>query len=216
MGNLFSGLNLYDVLRIMIPGLYFVIYINKLLSLLGIEVNSGSSELETAFFTFVFSFLAGILVYSFDFQNRFSFLKKNLPTSKIIDEFPFQDHKKIYSSYYFYYDNLNPDVKYSSEKHTNFFVMCSNLSMVSIVLSLITIPFIYLFPSLEVLFYFATALSILTMSWFAAYFIYTKFVIKYYDDAVTNFRKSKEYAELKHLSHNTITRTHQKVSQTPN
>jgi len=197
MVNTFAQFTLYEILRIIIPGAYFVLGLNKILVQFLVIRNIKTTDFEITFYFTVLSILIGILLYSLDIPKSFKFIKKELPTAVLSREFPNLNKNVIYISYFNFYDKLPSDFTYHTEKQSNFYHLCVNLAFINLILLLVTIisnilsPDIY-FLMLEIIF-----LIVLVISFLGSYFSYVNYLKSLYQRAVAMFRNSDEYLKLK-------------------
>lgn len=199
MNNVISLFTLYEIFRIIVPGAYLVLSINKILQQQGTILSINFSEFEITFFLAVLSVISGIIIYSLDIAYRLKFVRNYLPSAVLKKEFANVDRNTIFNKYYHVYDNLHTEFKYNTEKHSNFYHLTVNLVFVNILLIAVFIVLKALSIPVDNTF-LILFLIVGGLSFISAYLLYTRFVKNYLIKGMLYFKSSPEYAELVKLN----------------
>ena len=132
MNDLSRQFSLYEILRILIPGALITTNVGIACDVLHYSGLTISNSYYSGIIFFLSSFIAGLLVYSFDLPKRLSFFQKDLPTNKIEQKHTNLDKVRIANSYFSFYDTLSAELKSKTEVYSGFFHFGINLAFSSL------------------------------------------------------------------------------------
>jgi len=161
MNEFSSKLSLYETLRILIPGALLVSNFGSAKDMLSIKtfLDSTNSLYQGVFF-FLFVFISGLVIYSFDIPKRINFFQKDLPTKKIFKEHPTVEQIRISNSYFSFYDALSSELKKKTEVYSGFYHFLINISFSSILCVLI---FVFQFKTLRDLIFLNGIIAVVSL-----------------------------------------------------
>lgn len=153
MNNILSSFTLYEVLRIILPGFYFVYNIKIIIVHLLPDLASNSMEFIDSFIIYtVSSILVGGLIYACDIPRILKPYLKYLPSNLLNEIYPERKIKKYDRSdeneFYKFYYKLHSDSKVKTEIQSGFYHFFINLAVVTLILFAIDIrvvPFLIIF-----------------------------------------------------------------------
>src|SRR5437868_474260 len=111
MGNLIGTFTLYEFLRIIIPGFYFVTWVRIVLSQTQLFFSFKIAEIDATIIFVIGSIVFGIFIYSFDIPKRLGFMLRDLPSNVIKSKHTQIDKIKVLNSYFQFYESLDEGFK---------------------------------------------------------------------------------------------------------
>jgi hypothetical protein len=201
--NSFTGaFSIYEILRILIPGFYFVLMLENVFSNISKKINCGSIDTYPTLLFIIISIVLGAMLYAMDIPRWFKKCYSTLPSNLIKenkDELvllglaednsrrPFED---IY--YQFYYSRQSPLI-FKTEIQSGFFHLLMTMSFIGIIIIIIHATVMAL--SIPFRDYYFINLFITIISVIGTIIIY-KVKLRYswkrnYEEFVDNLKKEK-------------------------
>jgi hypothetical protein len=139
MDSIFKSFSLYEIFRILIPGLYFTIWLKILKTNAKLTLNLGLTDSEIVTLMIIISIIFGLLFYSWNLNKLIFMFFRNDPLHKVVSRVKkegISNVRQIRSSYWSFWEELGGDFKEKTEKFSGYFHFVQNFSAINLLILL--------------------------------------------------------------------------------
>lgn len=197
MNNILSSFTLYEILRIILPGFYFVI--NVFLYVQNVFNENEFDSFLIISLSLIFTILVGAAIYSLDLPRWLKPILKRLPTNRMKNDpffalYNFSEKRGEENLYYDFYYQQNSDLKVKTEIQSGFYHLFINLLFIGLIFLVLHFHAFFFLEKLSIVLPFLINLVLCFISGISTIIIYKNKLSYSWD---RNYNEFKEYLRKK-------------------